>query len=235
MILDGDSMIDFFQTINVKRFVFADGDNLSNPKVFIDFLNEQKYLELNSQIICFIGANKNQNNWYNTAVKYIKSFDKKTSFNLTPIRIFSEGNNALDMVLSSYVGLAMGQNSRAEFIIVSNDKGYDSVVEHFSSLGVQIKRIPIYNAAKNDKEKSSKSKSANADLSLELIKNLKEQILQINNKKRPQKIAALKNVLKNLGRKDMTDKNVDNITNQIIEELEKENKLSVKNQRLEWE
>ncbi len=227
-------MIDFFQTINVKRFVFADGDNVSNPKVFIDFLNEHKYLELNSQIICFIGANKNQNNWYNTAVKYIQSFDKKTSFNLTPIRIFSEGNNALDMVLSFYAGLAMGQNSRAEFVIVSNDKGYDSVVEHFSSLGVQIKRIPICNAAKNDKEKSSESKSTNADLSLELIKNLKKQILQINNKKRPQKIAALKNVLKNLDRKNVTDKNVDNVTNQIIKKLEKEKKLSVKNQRLEW-
>lgn len=96
------------------------------------------------------------------------------------------------------------------------------------------KRIPIYNAAKNDKEKSSESKSTNADLSLELIKNLKEQILQINNKKRPQKIAALKNVLKNLDRKNVTDKNIDNITIQIIEELKRENKLSVDNQKIKW-
>lgn len=29
-------MIDFFQTLNVKRFVFADGDNVNNPKVFGD-------------------------------------------------------------------------------------------------------------------------------------------------------------------------------------------------------
>ena len=126
-------MIDFFQTLNVKRFVFADGDNVNNPKVFIDFLNEKRLLELDTQIICFIGANTNQNTWYNTAVKYIQSLNQKTSFNLTPIRILTEGSNALDMVLSSYVGLAMGQNSRAEFIIVSNDKGYDSVVVSVNS------------------------------------------------------------------------------------------------------
>ena len=62
---------------------------------------------------------------------------------------------------------------------------------------------------------------------MELIKNLKKQILQINNKKRPQKISALKNVLKNFDRKNVTDKNIDNITTQIIEELKRENKLSV--------
>ena len=67
-----------------------------------------------------------------------------------------------------------------------------------------------------------------------MIKNLKEQILQINNKKPPKKIAALKNVLKNLDRKNITDKNVDNITNQIIEELKRENKLSVDNQKIKW-
>lgn len=88
---------------------------------------------------------------------------------------------------------------------------------------------------KNQKEKSFfLIKSTNADLSLELIKNLKKQILQLNNKKRPQKIAALKNVLKNLDRKNVTDKNIDNITIQIIEELKRENKLSVDNQKIKW-
>ena len=120
--------------------------------VFIDFLNEKKLLELDTQIICFIGANTNQNTWYNTAVKYIQSLNQKTSFNLTPIRILTEGSNALDMVLSSYVGLAMGQNSRAEFIIVSNDKGYESVVEHFGSLGVKINRLSINNTKQSERQ-----------------------------------------------------------------------------------
>ena len=69
---------------------------------------------------------------------------------------------------------------------------------------------------------------------MELIKNLKKQILQINNKKRPQKISALKNVLKNFDRKNVTDKHIDNITTQIIEELKREHKLSVDNQKIKW-
>ena len=54
-------MIDFFQTLNIKRFVFSDGDNVNNPKTFIDFLKTKAYLDLETQIICFLGANQNQN------------------------------------------------------------------------------------------------------------------------------------------------------------------------------
>lgn len=174
-------MIDFFQTLNVKRFVFADGDNVNNPKVFIDFLNDQKYLELDTQIICFIGANTNQNTWYNTAVKYVQSLDKKSSFNMAPIRILTEGSNALDMVLSSYVGLAMGQNSRAEFIIVSNDKGYSSVVEHFGSLGVQIKRLSINQTSAKSSNAGNNKKPVK--ISQKQINEIIDSVLQIKGKK----------------------------------------------------
>lgn len=73
-----------------------------------------------------------------------------------------------------------------------------SVSYSYSPKFYDVKNLFLFcNEAKNDKEKSSKSKSTNSDLSLELIKKLKKQILQINNKKSPQKITALKNVLKN--------------------------------------
>lgn len=213
-------MIDFFQIINVKRFIFADGDNVNNPKIFIDFLNEQKYLELNSQIICFIGANTNQNNWYNNCVKYIQSIDKKTSFNLMPIRISTEGKNALDMVLSSYVGLAMGQNSRAEFIIVSKDKDYKSVVEHFSTLGISIKRETVEN-----KEQEPIN---------EILEKIKE-IRKKNKEKLPKTKKRFKNMLSTSFKKYINKENLDKLSEEIIKELEREKKLSVKNQKLEWQ
>ena len=46
-------MIDFFQTINIKRFIFADCDNASNAKLFIDFLIKNEYLNLETQVLCF--------------------------------------------------------------------------------------------------------------------------------------------------------------------------------------
>lgn len=227
-------MIDFFQTLNVKRFVFADGDNVNNPKVFIDFLNEQKFLELDTQIICFIGANTNQNTWYNTAVKYIQTLNKKSSFNLTPIRILTEGSNALDMVLSSYVGLAMGQNPRAEFIIVSNDKGYESVVEHFGSLGVQINRKSIVQETQNLKKTEHKKAKNEPKISEKSVKELVDSLLQIKTNKRPKKIATLKNVMKNNLKKIVSKDNCDAYADAVINELQKRKKVTKKDQTIIW-
>lgn len=227
-------MIDFFQTLNVKRFVFADGDNVNNPKVFIDFLNEQKFLELDTQIICFIGANTNQNTWYNTAVKYIQTLNKKSSFNLTPIRILTEGSNALDMVLSSYVGLAMGQNPRAEFIIVSNDKGYESVVEHFGSLGVQINRKSIVHENQNLKKTEPKKAKNVPKISEKNVKDLVDSLLQIKTNKRPKKIATLKNVMKNNLKKIVSKDNCDAYADAVINELQKRKKVTKKDQTIIW-
>ena len=230
-------MIDFFQTLNVKRFVFADGDNVNNPKVFIDFLNEKKLLELDTQIICFIGANTNQNTWYNTAVKYVQSLNQKTSFNLTPIRILTEGSNALDMVLSSYVGLAMGQNPRAEFIIVSNDKGYESVVEHFGSLGVRINRLSINNtkqAEKNNQAKTIKQDNKQDSVNQKIVNEIVDSLLKSDKKKRPKKKTTLKNVIQNNFRKKITKENCQSYMEATLIHLKEKNKLSVDNQTINW-
>lgn len=223
-------MIDFFQTLNVKRFVFADGDNVNNPKVFIDFLNEQKYLELSTQIICFIGANTNQNTWYNNAVKYIQTLNKKSTFNLTPIRIDTEGANALDMVLNSYVGLAMGQNPRAEFIIVSNDKGYDSVINHFGSLGVQITRKTITKTKNENVDNKNQKQNNNSKEYDDII----ETILKTKLAKRPQKIKTLKNYLKNsLGQQNVSEKG-STVLDDIVKELKNKKLIKQQNQSINW-
>lgn len=228
-------MIDFFQTLNVKRFVFADGDNVNNPKVFIDFLNEKRLLELDTQIICFIGANTNQNTWYNTAVKYIQSLNQKTSFNLTPIRILTEGSNALDMVLSSYVGLAMGQNSRAEFIIVSNDKGYESVVEHFGSLGVKINRLSINNAKQVEKGSATKAKENKPNsINQKLLNEIVDSLIKSDKKKRPKRKTTLKNVILNNFCKKIKKENCQGYVDATLNLLKEKNKLSVDNQDLKW-
>lgn len=230
-------MIDFFQTLNVKRFVFADGDNVNNPKVFIDFLNEKKLLELDTQIICFIDANTNQNTWYNTAVKYIQSLNQKTSFNLTPIRILTEGSNALDMVLSSYVGLAMGQNSRAEFIIVSNDKGYESVVEHFGSLGVKINRLSINNTKQTEKTtpaKTNKSENKSNSLNQKIVNEIVDSLLKSDKKKRPKKKTTLKNVIQNNFREKIAKENCQAYVDAVLNFLKENNKLNLDNQSLNW-
>lgn len=222
-------MIDFFQTLNIKRFIFADGDNANNPKAFIDFLNGNNYLELDTQVVCLIGANKNQNSWYNTAVKYIQSLNKNNAFNVTPIRISTEGENALDMVLSSYVGLSMGKNPQAEFIIVSNDTDYNSVIEHFHNLGVKISQQKIDNS-KNKSNHSSKTQKTENGLSQKTVDEIIKKILKM---KKPKTVDKLKNILKN-NFEEVTSENLETYTKAVIKKLEKQRKVSVNGQSLAW-
>ncbi len=53
------------------------------------------------------------------------------------------GDNALDFQLVSYLGYELHANKAREMVIVSNDKGYDSVVFFWSERGVQISRLPM--------------------------------------------------------------------------------------------
>ena len=240
-------MINFFQTLNIKRFVFSDGDNVNNPKAFIDFLQKKDYLNLETQIICFLGANRNQNTWYNTATKYIQSLRKTSSINITPIRIRTEASNALDMVLAVYVGLSMAQNAASEFIIVSADKGYDSAVEHFLSLGIAIRRESIRDADR-------KAENAEAGKSLEsgeaggegraAVKETEARQSQINevilklekhNKaKLPRGVPALKNFLLASFRDIVDSSSIESFAGELIAALKKKGKITLNGQKIFW-
>lgn len=219
-------MIDFFQTINVKQFIFADCDNASQPNKFIDFLIDNNLLTIHSQIICFIGPNQNQNNWYTNAVKYI-SKKNKTAYNLTPIRVYTTGKNAVDMVLSSYVGLSMAKNPTSKFIIVSNDTDYTSVIDHFKMLGVDIEIKKLNNPV----EKNTKLDSSIApDTVKELVSCIKGPI-----NKRPKSIKKLKNTLINSScTKFKTLKNQDEYVEKVLQELIKTHKITLDNDKIKW-
>ena len=224
-------MIDFFQTLNISRFVFVDAENANNPKAFIDFCEKHEYLNLNTQLICFIGANQNQNTWYTNTVKHIQTLKNQYSFNLTPIRIPTQGENAVDMVLASYAGLVMGQNNRAVFIIVSNDNDYTSVIEHFGNLGIQIHREKIELDNQKTKKLASNVKSKRLE---DGISNLLQSVLKIEKKKRPCSMSALKNILKNSNRKKIREKDIDSYTSKIVEQLKKQKKIIVNKQKIQW-
>ena len=224
-------MIDFFQTLNIKRFVFSDGDNVNNPKQFIDFIESMNYLNLETQVVCFLGANQNQNTWYNNAVKYIQKLKPGFSYNITPIRIRKEGDNALDMVLATYIGLSIRQNINSEFIIVSADKGYDSIIEHFSTIGINIKKVSIKNEDKVQKDKNPDT------VENKLIKRIIEKISEMKDKskqKMPKTIKAFNNLLLNSFKSDVNDKNLKKISSKIIKELSDKEILSTKNSKIEW-
>ena len=54
------------------------------------------------------------------------------------------GKNALDFQLTYYVGYIAARQSGASFVVVSNDQGYDPMLEHARELGFDAQRCEFY-------------------------------------------------------------------------------------------
>lgn len=209
-------MIEFFQTFGVKRFVFADCENgnVNKAQAFIDFLKSKEYLNIETQIVCFLGAK--QNDWYNKAIKHIKELDEK-HFNIMPVRITTEGKNALDMVLCAYIGFSIVRNPNAEFVIVSGDNDYRSVEEHFSALGISIKCEII--------EKGSDEQTQQIE---EILNRIKKQ------KGKPKTVGKFNNFLRNAFQKIINDENKDEISKEVIAKLKEGKIISEEKGKIMW-
>lgn len=84
----------------LKHYVFADTENdANNIPSFVAFLSEHKLFSKDSQIVCIIGADKSQKEYYEKLKKeVIKSANQKV-VHITPIQITDVGTDALDKVL----------------------------------------------------------------------------------------------------------------------------------------
>lgn len=51
------------------------------------------------------------------------------------------GKNSLDFYLSSYIGYLIGKGKHSAYVVVSQDTGYDHVIEYWCSQGYDVKRI----------------------------------------------------------------------------------------------
>ena len=56
------------------------------------------------------------------------------------IRIEGNGSNALDFHIAFYVGRLAAQTPGAEFLIISNDKGFDPLIRHVNQIGIACRR-----------------------------------------------------------------------------------------------
>lgn len=78
----------------------------------------------------------------------------KYATQIQPIECFT-GPNALDFQLVSFMGTLIGKAPKSEYIIVSNDKGYDACVSFWSKRGIIIHRLA------KEYQKPSKQQQAN--------------------------------------------------------------------------
>ena len=69
-------------------------------------------------------------------VRMLKETEKEADF----IKCF-EGSNALDFQLVSELGYRLSQNAGREYVIVSNDTGFDAAVRYWSTRKMPVSRL----------------------------------------------------------------------------------------------
>lgn len=51
------------------------------------------------------------------------------------------GKNSLDFYLASYLGYLIGKNANSSYVVVSQDNGFDHVIEYWNLQGIKVERI----------------------------------------------------------------------------------------------
>ena len=229
----------------MKHYVFADAENpASNVTNLADFLKSGNYLSSDTQILCIIGADKSQNNYYENLKTKIGN---QKALNLTPVRIQETFENAADMVLIAYLGMAIEKTPNAEFIIVSNDTDFSPVINRFKNVGVIIKEHKYEkaksSAADRKRKSAAKPKVKNENNNQEIQsatlseKQIKEIAEKIYNQKsgRPKKFKTLRKRVNQYKTKyKFTENDLDCIFSKVKDYLEKNKKISLNGDRIEW-
>ena len=93
----------------------------------------------------------------------------QTSFgeNLTLVPLGRSGKNALDFLLSFYMGYIASRNPDARFVVVSNDQGYGPMLEHAQDLGFDTSQVgfvvPVKGKARPPAKANAARKSPSAE------------------------------------------------------------------------
>ena len=86
------------------------------------------------EVLVFYTAKSPHMNYEN--VRMLKETEKEADF----IKCF-EGSNALDFQLVSELGYRLSQNAGREYVIVSNDTGFDAAVRYWSTRKMPVSRL----------------------------------------------------------------------------------------------
>lgn len=72
------------------------------------------------------------------------------------------GKNGLDFQLVSYLGYLLKSAGKTEYIIISNDMGYDSVIHFWTDQGYKVTRMTVYDLIQRKKERIIQKKELEA-------------------------------------------------------------------------
>lgn len=113
-----------------KNIYFLDFENLQSSEEEL-----KKYIDDSCEIFLFHGVN--QNNF----PAYWVSVGIQLGHRLHRVQLKESASNALDFFIAYYIGLLSQEADILHFHIISNDKGYDPLIDHLREKGRVINRI----------------------------------------------------------------------------------------------
>jgi hypothetical protein len=181
--------------------------------IFIDFENLQyidnNLLKPNTEIIVMVGLNQND-----LSIKFVKqNIDNVSSIKL--IKVKAQGKNALDFFIAYYLGIYIKKDRNINYIIISNDGGYDALIKHLSENEISIKRME-YKKIDTAIDKKANGNINDNNETKDLIENkCKITLDQIKKEKgpKPSTLKGLKKRIKKIFTNNITDDNVLKIIN----------------------
>ena len=182
--------------------------------VFVDFENVQpKNLELLKghpfQVLVFIGAN--QTRFPRHFVVPMQALGDQASY----VEIEGSGPNALDFHIAYYIGEVATREPGADFHVISKDRGFDPLIRHLSSRGVNVRREN--DLAEIPEMRIPETTSLDEQIDA-IVKNLRGR-----GHSRPRKVKTLQNTINTLFAKKLDQAELDS----IIAELKKRKLIAV--------
>lgn len=112
---------------------------MSDTVLLVDYENVQKVdlprVPARVQVRVFIGASQ-------TKMPTELTIQAQPLGNrLTWIRIEGQGSNALDFHIAFYLAEYVAASPKAEYVILSRDKGFDPLVRHLIGRGLNVRRV----------------------------------------------------------------------------------------------
>ena len=114
-----------------KTIYFVDSENVNEK--WIEALTDTKRSD---EIIVFYTEKSTHASYENIS----KLADGDVSLNW--VKCFT-GTNALDFQLSTELGYRIAKGERNTFVIISNDKGYDAIVNYWVVKGIKVSRLGV--------------------------------------------------------------------------------------------
>ena len=187
---------------------------MASQYVLIDYENVQPkslavLAEHSFNVLVFFGVNQTK-----VSIEFMTSIQRLAD-SARVIQLSAGGKNALDFYIAYYLGDLATREPHAKYHVISKDTGFDPLLKHLKSKGVDVHRVADLAEIPDLRIKEKMSDDEKIDA---VVKNLAAR-----GQSRPRKVSTLQNTINTLFTRKLSQKELTN----LVDELARRKYISV--------